>query len=436
MKLGFSRTDITPTEPVGLAGYGNTVARISKRVLSPLYTTCIALTDDQGQVILLVQNDLLLISGYISDPIRRSIAEETGIPFENIILHSTHTHSAPDLYGTEANLRYRDQLKERIRENALQALKDQKQLLSAEMATNRTRGLNFVRHYVVVGGGYKGDNFGELNPNPYEGHTTEADPEMRLVKLHRLDAPDVVLCNWQSHPHRTGGTQKYDVSSDIIGVMREEMEAALGCRFIYFTGGGGNINPTSYIPEENVTGDYLEQGRALARCALEAAYGPLELGDIRLCSQKVGEPLNRPVKKLLEAACKVRDYWEKTNDSMASKRYAHQFGFNSQYAAQQYIRRINMKEEGFDFPFTAIRLGELAFVAAAYEMFDTHAKYVRDHSPFRHTIVASCCNDYLNYVPSAYAFDHGCYEADSSRVKPGAGERFAYTMLRMLRSLQ
>ena len=51
------------------------------------------------------------------------------------------------------------------------------------------------------------------------------------------------------------------------------------------------------------------------------------------------------------------------------------------------------------------------------------------------TVVASCCNGYLNYVPSAYGYLHGCYEADSSRVQPGSGERFAYALVRMLRSL-
>ena len=36
MKIGYARIDITPTEPVPLAGYGNTSRRISQNVLSPL----------------------------------------------------------------------------------------------------------------------------------------------------------------------------------------------------------------------------------------------------------------------------------------------------------------------------------------------------------------------------------------------------------------
>ncbi|MBR4888283.1 MAG: hypothetical protein IKU17_03980, partial [Clostridia bacterium] len=68
--------------------------------------------------------------------------------------------------------------------------------------------------------------------------------------------------------------------------------------------------------------------------------------------------------------------------------------------------------------------------------FDTNAQYVRENSPFAQTFVASCCGTYLNYVPSAYGYLHGCYETDSTRACPGAGERFAYAMVRMLRSLK
>ena len=77
----------------------------------------------------------------------------------------------------------------------------------------------------------------------------------------------------------------------------------------------------------------------------------------------------------------------------------------------------------------------MGFVAVPYEMFDTNAKYVRDCSPFAQTIVASCCNDYMNYVPSAYGFDHGCYEADMCRHAPGTGEEAAELVVSMLHTL-
>ncbi len=439
MKIGFSRVDITPTEPVPLTGYGNDDKRISDNVLSPLTASCVACTDEGGNTVLLIQMDALLVPAWFVSELSGRICKATGLRSECIVIHANHLHTTPNLSAKhhESIVRYDEMVFERITQCAVQALEDRKLVTSAEKAKTQTKGLNFVRHYVLEDGTYKGDNFGELNPSPYQGHTTEADPEMRLVKFHRVGGKDVVLANWQSHPHRTGGSLKKDVSADILGVMRDEMEAKLGCHVVYFNGAGGNINPTSYIPEENVTKSYIEQGVALAQYALgaEGSYEPLALGEVKVSTQSIWEPLNRPDPSVLEACLKIRDFWKETNDSIASKRLANKYGINSQHAAMRFIDRINMKEEGFEFPFTALRIGDMAFMAVPYEMFDTNAKYVRENSPFGITLVASCCNTYLNYVPSAYGYIHGCYETDSTRACPGAGERFAYAMVRMLRSL-
>ena len=440
MKIGYARIDITPTEPVPLAGYGNTSRRISQNVLSPLCSACLAVTDDAGTTALLIHNDLIASHDWFSDPIRLAIQEATGVPFEHIVIHATHTHSAPDLSNkAEPSIpRYFEMVKARLVENALAAMEDRKLTISAQMATTNTKRLNFVRHYVLADGNFKGDNFGDLNPSPYVGHTTEADSEMRLVKFHRVGAEDVLLCNWQTHPHRTGGSKKYDISADIVGVMRDEMEAALGCKFIYFSGAGGNINPRSRIKEENVTEDYLEQGKAMARYALDAegSYEPLALTEVKVCYKKIWGELNRPDPKLLEGARLVKAHWEETNDFRACCEMAAPYGINSPYAACHVVGRSEDRNDGYDAPFTAVSFGDLAFVAVPYEMFDTNAKYVRQQSPFKLTVVASCCNDANGYVPSAYGYIHGCYEADSAIYKPGSGEKFAYEILRMLEGLK
>lgn len=437
---GYARTDITPTEPVPLAGYGNTSFRISQNVLSPLCSACLALTGPDGNTVILVHNDLIHSADWFSDPIRESVSAATGVPFENIVIHATHTHSAPDVGNKkEPGIpRYVEMVTKRITDCAVEAMADRKAVTSAEQARNHTKGLNFVRHYVLEDGTYKGDNFGDLNPSPYAGHTTEPDTEMRLVKIHRENAEDILLVNWQTHPHRTGGSRKYDVSADIVGVMRDEMEAALGCKFIYFSGAGGNVNPHSRIKEENITKDYLEQGKALAACALavENAYQPLDMSEVRVSTRKVWGDLNRPSPELLEGARIVREHWERTNDFRSSCEIANSYGINSPYAAGNFIGRSEDKNDGYDAPFTAISFGDLAFVSVPYEMFDTNAKYVREQSPFPMTVVASCCNDANGYVPSAYGYIHGCYEADCSIYKPGAGERFAYEMVRMLKGLK
>ena len=49
--VGYARTDITPSESVPLAGYGNTMQRLSQGVLDPLYATCIAITAGENTLL-------------------------------------------------------------------------------------------------------------------------------------------------------------------------------------------------------------------------------------------------------------------------------------------------------------------------------------------------------------------------------------------------
>lgn len=436
LQIGYARVDITPEESVPLAGYGNTLARMSQNILSRLYTTCIAITDGDGTTAILFHNDLITTPVEFATPIRQEVSAATGVPFGHIMITATHTHSGPDVSNHREPIvqRYHAFARKKLVACALEAMADRK---PATLETGRayTQNLNFVRHYVASDGGYKGDNFGVLNPNPEVAHTTHVDNEMRLVKFRREGGEDVLLVNWQTHPHRTGGNKKYDISADIIGSMRDAVEAESGCKFIYFNGGAGNVNPHSRIAGENVTPNYLAHGQALARCALDAELHPVDSGKVQVLEHIEDEPINRPSAEKLEAAEKIREFWSRTNDYRASVELAESYGFNSPYAAGAMFGRYHFPSDTLPMPMYAISLGDVAFATAPYEMFDTNAKYIRDNSPFETTVVATCTNDQNSYIPSAYGFIHGCYEADCSLVRPGTGERYACKYVQMLRTL-
>ena len=438
LQVGFGRADITPLEPVPLRGYGNTSKRISNHVLSKLYATCVAFTDCEDNTVLLFHNDLCCSPEEVINPIREAINAATCVPFSHIMVGATHTHSAPDICNLEVPTipRYIAYLKEQMVQCAVEALADRKPT-QAYTARTQTDRLNFVRHYVMADGTLKGGNFGNLNGTYYVGHATEPDPEMRLVKFVREGGIDILLVNWQAHPHRTGGIQKFDVSSDIIGVMRDEMESALGCKFIYFTGGAGNLNPTSYMPEENRTMDYLVQGRYLAEHALSVIdkFEKAETGKVQLLETIQPEPINRPDSTLLEHAREVIAHWTETYDAPSSVKLANSYGINSQYAAGSLIRTAEAPFDSRDVAMYAFSIGDIAFITAPYEMFDTNAKYVRDFSPFPMTIISSCTNGDHFYIPSVYAYLHGSYEVDQAWFKPGTGEKFAQIYVNMLKKL-
>ena len=245
------------------------------------------------------------------------------------------------------------------------------------------------------------------------------------------------MVNWQVHPTRTGGPQKGNICADVIGSMRDAIEEALDCKFIYFNGGAGNLSPLSLMAEEHVVNNYIDHGKALAKHAIsaEGSYEEIELGPIKVLQDLHYEPLNRPSTERLAAAREVAEYWTRTNDWPASVRLAVEKGFSSQFAAINMVHRHEAKDDLVFVPFHAISFGDLGFVTVPYEMFDTNAKYVRDCSPFKMTFVSSTTNASVMYIPSAYGFIHDCYEAACSQCRPGTGERFANKLVNMLEQI-
>jgi len=439
LKVGYARVDITPTEPVPLAGYGNTDKRISNNILSHLYCTCIAFTGEDGNTVLLFHNDLINSPTVLSTPARESISAATGVPFEQIIIAATHTHSAPDVWQEkfESIQNFRKYFTEQATKCAVEAMADRK---SAELsvAKTKTRNLNFVRHYLMNDGSVVGDNYGTTAGKTYVGHVTQADPEMRLVKFTREGGEDILLVNWQTHPHRTGGNKKYDISADIVGAMRDEVEAATGMRFIYFTGGAGNINPHSRIKEENIAPDFLAQGKAMAEYAIAAlpTLQNVAAGPVRFAHRYQREPLNRPSEELLENAKKIQALWLELNDASEVNKVGQPLGIHSPYHANALIAKYNLPEDTqVEIPLNAFSIGDVAFATTPYETFDTNAREVREGSPFPMTVFSSCANNTTSYIPSAAGFAIGGYEADCTRALPGTGEKMANILVDMLTEL-
>ena len=435
--VGFSRVNISPNESVPLAGFGNSSARMSQSILTPIYSTCLAITDNHNKTVLLFHNDLCTIPVEFSDPVRNAVSASTGVPYEQIMVTATHNHTAPDLNNRKEPtiVNYIQTVTERMQQCAAAAMADRKPA-TMEVAKVETEGLNFVRHYVLSDGTYKGDNFGTLNKNPIVGHVSQADGTMQIVKFVIPEGKDIWTVNFQGHPHRASGPKTYHISSDIVGVMRDELEQIADCRFLYFTGASGNLNCGSRIAEENLYEDYIAVGKAMSVYAKNAVFKTAGSGHIKMQRLIHNEPINRPDPSKLAHAREIGDLWLKTNDSKLVVPLAVSYGINSPYAANSILARNAMKQNELCIELNVLGVGEVAFVFAPYEMFDTQGKYIRDHSGFETTIIATCANDANGYIPSEFGFEYGCYESDLCFFKAGTGEYLADLYVDMLSNVR
>lgn len=432
LRVGYAKVNITPETKMDLWGYAQPAGqRVYDEVLDYIYLSCVAITDEHDNTVLLCGADLGSMEAQSAGAIQAAVNSKTDIPKENIFINATHTHSAPDCAAMGSILN------DAAVKCAEEALADRK---PAEMyfGTANTSGISFVRHYWDLDGKSVTDNHGNTAATEFAGHTSEIDEEMRVLKFKREGGKDVVLVNWQCHPHLTGGPQKYSLSADIVGAMRMYMEQDGECLFAYYQGGAGNLNPTSRIKSEEVNPDrnYKVTGQRLASAAKQALQNTtrLETGAITVRTETYTCQSNKEDLDKVEAARQVVDYFNAGHTASDTKPYAESLGLYSYYHAQNLIHR-GSKDPQFDIEISVLTIGDLAWTIMPGEFFDTTTKYIRDNSPYTYNFTVGYTNGYFGYFPSQESWEYGCYEADTAPVTPGTAEAIADRLLEMLGEL-
>ena len=93
LRAGAAQRDISPIQPMQLAGYPH-VRRISTGVHDPLLASALFLANGT-QAILLCALDLLMLNADVTRRIRRRVAGQLGLPESGVFITCSHTHSAP-----------------------------------------------------------------------------------------------------------------------------------------------------------------------------------------------------------------------------------------------------------------------------------------------------------------------------------------------------
>lgn len=442
-RAGFGRTDITPDEPVPLAGFGNTSKRFNKVVRDQLYATCVAISDGSDSTVLLFHIDLILLGQTEVDAIRDGITQQLGITQDRIMLCCTHTHSGPDT-GNKAEpsiLRYNPMMIRQCIKAARLALEDRKEA-KLYYGSVEAYHMNFVKHYkhVTADGEVKffGDNFGKEVLDATTTHATDADPTMHLLKLERRDGKDIIMANWRAHIMSTSAQKRYDLSADASGEFRNFMERDMGCLFAFYQGAAGNINNYSRIREEEITRDPLSFGKVLAQYAKEGLKNMTAArpGVIETKQRVIIGEVDHSMDHLIDKAQELVKLWSETNNFAKVVEAGMPYGFRSPYKATATVRRYNAQKT-WDLELNAICLGpDVGIVTAPNELFDTLSVMTEEASSFPSTITMGYCNAYRGYIPSQYGYEYSCYESDATWFAPGIGEQIVENFVEMLNELK
>ena len=104
--IGWAETDITPSEPVLIAGQFH--ARVSESVNDPITATVLAI-DTRGSYFIFVSCDLVSVSDDLRNAVRVKLDQSEviyGLDSSKVILHATHTHTGPETRVPQIGVNY------------------------------------------------------------------------------------------------------------------------------------------------------------------------------------------------------------------------------------------------------------------------------------------------------------------------------------------
>ncbi len=447
---GFCRVDVTPKESQPLAGYGNTLKRMSNNVLDQITATCIALTDTKGETVLLFTNDIINNIPSRFEKAVNEISNATGVPIKNIKITATHTHSAPDPFSAanEITKDFYDNLIKSEVKAAKTALEDRVPAY-IKIGETKTNGLNFIRHYIAEDGCVVTDNHDarKVKGSPLVKHCSQIDETMQIIRFVRTDvegqvcgkAPenkkDIIYVNWRSHATKTGGLNKFDMSADFPSSLRYYVEDATGCHCAYYQGCAGNVNPQSRIENEKITFNNKYFGLQLAGYVV-ASLRKLKnavAGEFEIKNKFIEYPVNHENEDKLEFCYELSKKWEETNDRELVTKLGKPYGIFSPYHANAIIRHSKMPKTLEGAELSLIKFGNIALCYLPGEPFAKIGMDIRNASPVENTVVMGYSNASIGYIPTKEAFECGCYEAEHTPVGKGTAELITKEMIEMLK---
>ncbi len=436
LQVGYAREKIMPEESVPMAGYTDTLSRMSNGFRDYLYVTCVAFSEG-GETVLMITQDLFKSFDSWVEAARDAITAETEIPAERIMICSTHNHGGPDLASNHDSIvEYKKVYTKAMADAAAAAVADMAPATVYSAAT-QTEGLNFPRHYKLSDGSYGGDVFGDFTNNTIEGYANECDTQMQLVKLDREgEKQDILLMNWQAYACFYATSDSTSLSADFVAPVRDAIEKETGMLFAYFSGAAGDIKPSSRISSDNTVYTVEDYGTKLAQYAMDAlpSMTQLEAGGVKAAQEEFTYAVNHADEDKLQQAKEVCQVWDSQGEKQAAE-LAVTYGFGSVYHAREIVRRIDRPQTD-TMELNVISVGALAFVTAPYQMFSESGEYIKENSPFAMTFICSCANGAEGNFATEAAYDYHSFEADTNYFARGCAEDTADKFLEMLNSLK
>ncbi len=422
--LGVAREIITPEIGGHMYGYHNGV--FSNSIHDDLNATAFMFCQGETKA-MLVSITVCTIQNELSDRIRAEISKENSIPFDNIILHAIHTHSAPDTTGSfgwgDIDVEYCESI------FIPQILK------AAKRASNE---LQSVRMGIAFGDSLVGCNRRELDERnrlifgqrPWGCF----DPKMTIMTF-KNDNNETVANIVFYGCHGTSAGINHEISRDWSGIMCDRLEKVTGGITAFCNGPEGDVGPR--LTNGVTTGEGItateELGGVAAQDAVRIYNNICGVSDIEICcsSDTVKIPLKDRMSR--EDAEKVLEETANETINIGARKHNHAQMVLDSYSTDYEPMKYR------EFPQSAIRLGNTVIVATPFELFSEIGLRINSYAKNCNVIILSNSNGSEGYFATESEIPNGGYEIGmflTSHVQQYADHADYHLIKETMRSLK
>lgn len=386
-KAGLSKVEITPTEPIWLAGWGFRT-KTSQGVSQPIWVKALALRSGSGKPAVWVTADLLGFSRKMTAVIARRVQKKYGIDRAHLVLNASHSHSGPvtgdvlrmyfDLPKREDIIidRYTEWLYGRIVEAVGAALAD---LSPATLSFGQGLAGIAVNRRRARGGG-------RVLPT-----VVDQDVPVLAVRSPEGDLRGVVF----GYACHTTCINDGKVNGDYAGYAQAGVEQNHpGAVALFVQGCGGDANP---LPRHTP--------------GLGEAYGFILADAVEQALRGAMKPVNGPLRVAFDEARLPFEKLPTRTELLRLKKSRNVMDHRAMKLQLSLIKGTDRRPRYLDYPIHAWQFGtDLRLIFLSSEPVADYAlRFKQTYGP-NDTWVAGYSDDYWCYIPSRRVWHEGGYE--------------------------
>lgn len=399
MKSGFGKVVITPPVGFSLVGYFND--RHSEGIRDDLYAICV-IFDDGKNIFAIVSCDLIWVDKSLVRKVRRIVSKELNIPYSNITIHATHTHTGPVSSSPSFSIftknfyvekSYIELLPVYIAGSIKIAYKNREDV-GIGIDNEEVKGISFNRRYLLKDGRVITNPF--LQIGDIVKNAGSADNSIGVMKIvNKKGVLKGVIVNFALHPDTLGDNL---ISADWPGFLRNRIEKNFpGTVAMVLNGPSGDINhinPFDYKTRNPDIGKKISK-KIFSKIKKFLLQGKIyEFRKLKFLRKRINLPY-RDIKE--EEIEKAKEYLRDKKGERTLKEIIY-LSLIEIYKEKKKGKKIKTEINAFSFN------NKFSCIFLPGEIFTGIGVQIKNFSPFENTWIVQNSNDAIKYIPTEEAF--------------------------------